>query len=172
MRTWLIVRLLVAVTPRRELVVTGQMELAAELAEVYVLLFAVFIAVLFAAVAHEERIFRIFLLLVADLSRRTSRVLFQLCYWNEASRLISLFATPFTNLSFTSWNHSGSEAVVAADALGDGIGFAEVVFKEESTDRAVLGHFEFLCFKVKKKLHPLVWVQREEERLMQPWQPS
>jgi hypothetical protein len=128
LRTWLIVRLLVAVTPRLEmLVVTCEMELAAELAEVHVLLFAVFIAVLLSAAAHEERIFRIFLLLVADLSSWTSRVLFHLGDWNEASRLISLFSTPFSNLSFASWNHSSSEAVVAADALGDGIGFAEVV---------------------------------------------
>ena len=134
MRTWPIVGLLVAVTPTGKLVVTSQMELAAELAEVHVLLFSVFIAVLLAAVAHQERIFSIFLLLVADLSRRTSRVLFQLGYGNEASRLISLFATPFAYLSFTSWNHSSSEAVVAADTFRDRIGFAEVVFEEESTD--------------------------------------
>jgi hypothetical protein len=110
------------------------MELAAELAEVYVLLFAVFIAVLLAAVAHQESIFSIFPLLVADLSRRTSRILFHLGYCNEASRLISLFSTPFANLSFTSGNHSSSEAVVAADPFRDRIGFAEVVFEEESTD--------------------------------------
>lgn len=134
MRTWLIVRLLVAVTPTRKLVVTGEMELAAELAEVHVLLFAFSISVLLAAVAHEERIFCIFFLLVTDLSRRTSRVLFQLGYWNESSRLISLFTTPFADLSFASGNHSSSEAVVAAYAFGDGIGFAEVVFEEESTD--------------------------------------
>ena len=138
------------------LVVTREMELATELAEVHVLLFAVFIAVLLSAAAHEERIFRIFLLLVADLSSRTSRALFHLGYGNEASRLISLFSTPFANLSFTSWNHSSSEAVVAAYALCDRISFAEVVFEEESTDGAVLSHFEFLGFKVKIKLHPLV----------------
>ena len=134
MRTWLIVRLLVAVTPTGKLVVTCEMELAAELAEVYILLFAVFIAVLLAAVAHEERIFCIFLLLVADLSRWTGGVLFHLGYGNESSRLISLFSTPFADLGFTSGNHSSSEAVVAADTLSDWIGFAEVVFEEESTD--------------------------------------
>lgn len=134
MRTWLIVGLLVAVTPRGKLVVTGEMELAAELAEVHVLLFAVSISILLTAVAHEESIFRIFLFLVADLSRRTSGVFFELCYGNESSRLISLFATPFAYLGFTSGNHSCSEAVVAADAIRDWIGFAVVVFENESTD--------------------------------------